>query len=171
MNSLKHLIAFALMIAFLSACQSTQSGKYRLHKSAKPSENPSEHYVQVEHTPTKVLNLEGYEITSEEVDSIVAWRCKDFYEGGDTVFEIGFIKNFEMDTVGYILLSGETVASAAIYQRHGIKHRWDWGDDKLNYAVVLSHNGKGFYYDFSTADEKGMKSSADEIFKCSQISL
>lgn len=70
--------------------------------------------------------------------------------------------------LGFVLYDGTNTGDIATYERAGINHRWDWKSESSNYAFRIKPDGTGLYYDFSTADENGIKSQADDIFKCNQ---
>ena len=68
--------------------------------------------------------------------------------------------------LGFVLYDGTNTGDIAFYERRGIRHRWDWNSESSNYAFTIKSDGTGLFYDFSTANNDGMKSEADDIFKC-----
>lgn len=62
---------------------------------------------------------------------------------------------------GFIALQGEKKESA-FYHRQGLNHRWEWGDA---YVFIIEPSGRGYYYDFTDAEE-GESVSASDRFKC-----
>jgi len=68
--------------------------------------------------------------------------------------------------LGFVLYDGTNTGDIVIYRRDGLDRRWDWGAPGSSYSFVIETDGTGLYYDFSTADDDGFKSNADDIFKC-----
>ena len=68
--------------------------------------------------------------------------------------------------LGFILYDGTNTGEIVLYNRTGLEHRWDWGSKNNSYSFVIKTDGTGLYYDFSTADDDGRKSKADDIYKC-----
>ena len=69
--------------------------------------------------------------------------------------------------MGFVLFDGGYSGDWAFYQRKGIEHRWDWGDDGPTYAFVIKADGTGLYYDFSNVPE-GEETTAKQVCKCYQ---
>ncbi|MCX2982241.1 hypothetical protein EYC98_15370 [Halieaceae bacterium IMCC14734] len=76
------------------------------------------------------------------------------------------------DHTAFVLYDGTNEGELAFYSREGLDQNWYWGslgeeDQKYRYAIVIKPDGKGLYYDFSTAKD-GVKNRADDVFKCSR---
>ena len=70
--------------------------------------------------------------------------------------------------LGFVLYDGTNTGDLVIYRRDGLTHRWDWGTASHTYSFVIATDGTGLYYDFSTADDDGIKSEANNVYKCSR---
>jgi len=140
----------------------------------------------------RILVIGGRELKEDEPWQIISWKCRDYIDGSKTLVEVGratFPKDFkntkvyqdrtneekqELDEiirftndVGFVLYDGTDTGDYTSYHRDGLSHRWDWGEKRSSYSIVIKPDGTGLYYNFSTA-ENGIKHKADEVFKCSR---
>ena len=67
--------------------------------------------------------------------------------------------------LGFVLYDGTNTGDIVLYRRDGLSRRWDWGTTG-SYSFIIKSDGTGLFYDFSTADDAGIKSKADDIYKC-----
>lgn len=162
-----NLIKVALIIAFslvLVACKST-----RLKDINKN---------------IRVLTLNEIKLTSGEPYTFSSWKCKDYFEGGKLIIEVGVIdgisnnatvsnvdNEFDILNTGFILVDGKDSGFFAEYKIDGINHRWDWeGPTGKDYAVIITQDGIGNYYDFGVESFvdlfTGRASESKQIFKC-----
>ena len=169
MNKLKLVLIFSALITLI-ACQSTGSRTSSLLDSKK----------------VRVLTLGNIEIKDGEQYTFSSWVCKDYIRGGATIIEAGVIdgisddksastKNSEINFLnsGFILLSGTDAGFFAEYSMDGINHRWDWEASTGNdYAVTISQDGIGNYYEFGNASLiemfTGRTAKSKQAFKCSK---
>ena len=70
--------------------------------------------------------------------------------------------------LGFVLYDGTNTGDIVIYERKGLRHSWGWGSVGSSYAFIIKTDGTGLFYDFSTADDDGIKHEADDIYKCSR---
>ena len=105
-------------------------------------------------------------ISEEDVGGFTSWYCKDFISRDRIVIEVGIFNDALMDFLGFILYDGGYTGEIAIYQRTGLEHRWDWGENAA-YAFVLRTDGTGLYYDFTTVSE-GESTKARAVYRCYQ---
>ena len=137
----------------------------------------------------RTLVLGGEELKAGEPWAFISWKCRDYSYGGKTLVEVGratFPNEYKnsieyqeltneqkqeinklSSMLGFVLYDGTNTGDLTTYKRDGLTHRWDWGSDGSSYSIVIKTDGTGLYYDFSTAKD-GMKSKADDIFKCSR---
>ena len=137
----------------------------------------------------RILILGGEEFKEGEPWRLISWKCRDYSYGGSTLVEVGRAsppddykntneykeiedsKKEELDKffsmIGFVLYDGTNTGDITLYNRDGLSHRWDWGAGERSYSFVIKPDGTGLFYDFSTA-ENGMKSKADDIYKCSR---
>lgn len=118
----------------------------------------------------RTIILNGEKVTESASNEFQSWRCKDYIRGGKTIIEVGLTSQAFKLISGYVLYDGTNEGTIATYQRSGINHRWDWGQERdwsqgLHYSFVLKPDGKGLYYDFSSVKE-GESTNASDVFKC-----
>ena len=61
------------------------------------------------------------------------------------------------------------IVASTQFAIQGIERRWDWGlgtDGKFDYAIVISTDGTGKFYNFRGSNDGTAKPS--DIFKCSR---
>ena len=123
------------------------------HKSTAPSATPF---------GPRTIILDNETFTEEEVEGFTSWYCKDFIREEQILVEVGFFGSLNL--LGFILYDGGFTGDAAMYQRMGLEHRWDWGSN-ASYAFVIKTDGTGLYYDFSSLSE-GETTRASDVYKC-----
>ena len=101
------------------------------------------------------------------VGGIKSWYCKDYITEGPILVELGYFGDPTFDGIGFILYDGGYSGEPTLHERNGLDHRWDWGSDSPNYSFVITPDGTGLYYDFSTVP-KGEKTKPSAIYKCYQ---
>jgi len=116
--------------------------------------------VPVKNEKGKWEKTNGVKIAENSVESFSSWACRDYSDGGRILIEPGFFNVPESISAGFVLFDGGDSGTFAIYQRQGINHRWDWGDD---FSFIIKPDGTGLYYDFKGAKKS---SKADDLFKC-----
>lgn len=96
----------------------------------------------------------------------VSWACHDDGNPKDILVEVGFFDVSGLEGNGFILFEGGYSGRLAIYERTGIEHRWDWGEDEQHmYAFVIKADGTGLYYDMSGV-AAGESTKAKDVFVC-----
>ena len=114
-------------------------------------------------------------------DIMVSHLMKDDHEKADWYRQLDSSEKKKMDTefsklfhdqykskLGFVLYDGTNTGDSVLYQRDGLNRRWDWGTAGSSYSFIIETDGRGLYYDFSTADDDGIKSKADNVYKCSR---
>ena len=137
----------------------------------------------VEQSSSRTLVLEGDEYTERSSLAFMTWKCRHYFDGGKTLFEVGRIyfpdsfkesdEFLEVDEeskrivkkFGFILYDGTNIGDLAQYTHAGLNHRWDWGAEISGYSFIIKPDGTGLYYDFNTAKD-GVKEKADGLYKC-----
>lgn len=132
----------------------------------------------------RVLTLNEIKLKSGEPYTFSSWKCKDYFEGGKLIIEVGVIdgisnnatasnvdNEFDILNAGFILVDGKDSGFFAEYKMDGINHRWDWeGSTGKDYAVIITQDGIGNYYDFGVESFvdlfTGRTSKSKQIFKC-----
>ena len=102
-------------------------------------------------------NTDGYKQLDESGKKVVDGKLKELHK--ELIEKLNNI-------LGFVLYDDTNTGDIALYERRGIRHRWDWSSESSNYAFTIKSDGTGLFYDFSTANDDGMKSQADDIFKC-----
>jgi hypothetical protein len=115
----------------------------------------------------RTLVLDGDSISQEDVGGFKCWYCKDLYNGGDILVEVGFFGDPIWEGFGFILYDGGYSGESTQYQRKGLEHRWDWGPNGIDYSFVIKTDGTGSYYDFSSVP-KGESTKPRAMYKCNQ---
>lgn len=127
----------------------------------------------------RTLTIGDNKLQESKPGEFTSWRCSDYYDGGKTLVEVGeipsdYLKRMSGDSkemnvfikmVGFVLYDGSNAGDITLYQRRGINHRWDWNLDGGSYSFIIEPDGKGLFYDFSTAKD-GEKVKADNIYIC-----
>jgi hypothetical protein len=134
----------------------------------------------------RVLTLNEIKVKSGDPYTFSSWKCKDYFEGGKLIIEVGIIDGISDDVTtsnvddelnilnaGFILVNGKDSGFFAEYQMDGINHRWDWeGSTGNDYAITISQDGTGHYYEFGTASLiemfTGRTAESKQVFKCSE---
>jgi hypothetical protein len=162
-----------MSIAILTACSST-APKGDGQISEDPEGVPV-HNVQVEAIwecrdfiyDEKVALVVGKtditvgDVVSEEMDELLEAYDQSIEElKGEEEFSESLDK-LNQFYVGFIRLVGEQ-REGAFYYRQGLDHRWEWAD---TYVFVIEPGGRGYYYDFTDADD-GESVGASDSFKC-----
>ena len=147
------LLVFVAVMASVSACASflgIPGGYY----------DPS----QITITEPRVLVLDGTKYTEKDVGGFIFWPCRDFVYEGSVLVEVGYFGSPDFAGIGFVLYDGGDSGELANYSRVGLRHRWDWGPNGNDYALVIESDGTGLYYDFTFAKT----TKASEIFKCTR---
>ena len=110
-----------------------------------------------------VLNGQTYSET--ELGDFRSWECKDYSNDTDTLVEVGTFSNSNFEGAGFILYDGTYSGEFTNYERRGINQRWDWGPNGADYSFVIEPDGKGIFYDFSSASA-GESVSASALYEC-----
>jgi hypothetical protein len=129
---------------------------------APSASQPKSHITNSEY---RSVILDGETYSEIDLGDMTSWRCKDYFDGGKTVVEVGFFTSTDFHDLGFILYDGTYRGETTNYQRKGVNHRWDWGPNGYEYAFVIKTDGKGLFYDFSGVDN-GEKVTANDIYKC-----
>ena len=115
----------------------------------------------------RTLVIDGETITEDEVGGFISWACKDYINGGRTLVEVGYFGDPDLEGLGFILYDGGYSGEYTKYYRDGLDLRWDWGSDSGGYSFVIDPDGKGYYFDFSTA-KKGETLTQTVGYNCYQ---
>ena len=100
-------------------------------------------------TGPRTLILEGISISEEDTDDgFTAWYCNDYVYGGNVLVEVGYF-DLNGERYGFVLYDGGYTGEIASFSREGLDYRWDWG----LYSFVITPDGAGLYYDFSTSED------------------
>lgn len=113
---------------------------------------------------SRTIILEGDTISEKVSGGFESWVCKDYVYGGPILVEVGYYDDSYFEGLGFILYEGGNSGEVTLYQRTGLNHRWDWGDEG-KYSFIVKPDGAGLYYDFSTVPA-GETTSARDIYKC-----
>ena len=113
----------------------------------------------------RTIILNGTSYSEDEYGPFESWVGKDYYDGWKVRVEVGVFDKPEFSNYGFILYDGTNEGDLTMYERRGVNKRWNWGENDDNFSFVIKPDGKGLFYDFSTADEDGM-AKADEVYKC-----
>lgn len=115
----------------------------------------------------RTIILDGAKISESDVGGFTSWYCKDFYNGGRILVEVGFFGDPKFEGVGFILYDGGYSGLSTKYQRTGLNHRWDWDWDgsAFDYTFTIKPDGFGQYYDF-TIVPKGQDTSPSATYQC-----
>jgi len=146
---LTYLTSFVLFISLVS-CSTVPT------RTSVPSGTPS---------GPRTIVLDGDTVSEIDVRGFTSWYCQDYINGEDTLVEVGFFGDSNLEGTGFILYDGGYSGERTYYNRTGIEHRWDWFQNKTNYSFVISTDGTGIYYDFSTVPV-GEKTKGSSIYKC-----
>lgn len=102
---------------------------------------------------------------------LISWACRDPSDElgvGGVLVEPGIFSNESLAGAGFVLFDGTDVGVVTQYQRKGIHHRWDWGEN-LEFAFVIEADGTGLFYDFTVPDDDDVEGvRAREVFQCKQ---
>jgi len=122
--------------------------------------------ASINHSGTRTLVLDGDTITDKEAGGFKCWYCKDYFEGGPILVELGLFGDAQLGNIGFVLYDNSNIGKITRYERTGLDHRWDWGYD-LKYTFKIKTDGTGAYYDFTgVPDSESIK--PNQIFKCNQ---
>jgi hypothetical protein len=117
----------------------------------------------------RVISVDGREIREADAGKFTSWVCRDYFQRGKVVVEVGHFNHPKLDGVGFVIYDGGNSGMLASYERAGLLHRWDWewNDNRhaFTYSFLMKPDGTGLYYDFSSANG-GHKEKADDIFRC-----
>ncbi len=114
---------------------------------------------------SRVIVLDGDQIDEDKVGGFFTWKCKDYFDGGRTLVEVGIFSNPDFSDAGFILYDGGNTGVPTLYQRQGLNRRWDWGSGGASYAFSIKPDGTGFYYDFSLVPD-GETTKSKQSYKC-----
>jgi len=69
---------------------------------------------------------------------------------------------------GFFLLAGDKTTTRAHYFRDGLDHRWNWlgADVRFKYSFIITPDGTGLYYDFSSSRAESVRPSSR--YQCSK---
>jgi hypothetical protein len=117
---------------------------------------------------TLILGEEHIQI--DELVEFVSWKCRDYFEKGGILVEVGHASlpgDYDNAGIifGFVLYDGTDTGEIASYERKGINNRWDWGPNGYDYAFTIKPDGKGHFYDFTSAP-KGEEVQSDAVYKC-----
>jgi len=138
----------------------------RAHEQQQPT--TSAHATETAPGP-RVISVNGREIREADAGAFTSWVCRDYFQRGNVVVEVGHFSHPKLSDLGFVLYDGGNSGELTSYQREGLLHRWDWGRndsrDVYVYSFLMKPDGTGLYYDFSSATA-GHKDKADDIFRC-----
>lgn len=118
----------------------------------------------------RTLVLDGKSISEDAAGGFTCWYCKDFINEGPIVLEVGHFGAPSPNEVGFILYDGGYSGKIVAYQRTGLEHRWDFGDEgdeSANYSFIIKTDGIGAYFDFTNLSV-GEQTKPKDIYKCYQ---
>lgn len=124
-------------------------------------------------TGPRSIILNGKAYSETDTGKFVSWRCKDnVYDSGTlfgprTLFELGKFTNSKLSGSGFVLHDGGNSGELTNYGRKGINHRWDWGPNGSEFAFIIEPDGRGIFYDFSSA-QLGERIKPSSLYKCYQ---
>ena len=150
MGKLKYLLIVICGALLLSSCLQSP-----VHTSTMPD-------VKTKRT----ISINGEKFTEIKAGEFITWKCRDYIRGDRTLVEVGHFPDKLYSSAGFILYDGTSKGVFAMYKRDELDHRWNWGTGS-SYSFIIRPDGTGLYYDFSTA-KNGVKSKADDIYKCSR---
>ena len=117
----------------------------------------------------RVISVNGREISEADAGEFTSWICRDYFERGNVVVEVGHFNHPKLNGLGFVLYDRGNSGDLTSYERAGLLYRWDWGSKGsqhvYTYSLLLKPDGTGLYYDFSAAPD-GHKDKADDIFRC-----
>lgn len=172
-HEMKKYYLYILLTLFVSAC--TSHGREGHVKNEQTGDQTKNDIIQ----PDKIWQCRDYVYddhmalelikTNITVGDVMMQVLDEAYKESDTSIEelksdsdardaLNKLKEFYL---GSIWLSGEE-PEGAIYHRQGLNHRWEWGD---GYVFILEPSGRGYYYDFKSAEE-GESVRPSDSFKC-----
>lgn len=118
----------------------------------------------VKNVGTRILNLDGIEISETELGGAVCYHAVDKYNYDDFFsekirFQVGYFKND--NSMGFVLWEDGTEGEMAYFHRQGLYLRWDWGaytspvtgEKAYRYTFVIEPDNTGLYYDFSASTD------------------
>jgi hypothetical protein len=147
MKSIKSFLAAFAVIPLFASCAATSS---------------------ISSTKPRTITLDDIPVSEEFVGQFDSWKCKDSIYDSETLVEVGILT--EHEGIGFVLYDGGDSGDVTNYERKGINHRWDWGnDDRFNFAFVVEADGTGRFYDFSNL-KAGESKGANASFKCHRTS-
>ncbi len=112
--------------------------------------------------------LDGNDTISErDFGKFISWQCRDYYDGGKTLVEVGIFEDPLYEEYGFVLYDGGNKGKTTGYIRAGLNHRWNWSSDFGNYSIVIEPDGTGRYYDFTNVPE-GESTTSKAIYKCTK---
>ena len=91
------------------------------------------------------------------------WECYDYFRSS----KLGTLTADRYGAKGKVDFNG--IVASTQFAIQGIERRWDWGlgtDGKFDYAIVISTDGTGKYYNFRDSNDGTAKPS--DIFKCAR---
>lgn len=168
----KHCL-YILLVGFVSACASPAQEAYVKDDPQKDRKREEitqsdkvwqcrdyvyDDHIALELTKTSVTVGDVMEKVLDETLRKNDASIEDLKKDESARKSLNQLKEFY---AGSIQLSGEE-PEGAIYQRQGLNHRWEWGD---GYVFILEPSGRGYYYDFTQAEE-GESVKPSDSFKC-----
>jgi len=96
-------------------------------------------------------------------NAVETWECQEGnFRNWSNILVIASIN--EMRNGGEIKVAGTTYQT--VFYNAGFERRWDFGltPNNLNYSFLISPDGLGRYYDFSTSNDG--KAKASMFFNC-----
>lgn len=153
----------------LAGCASPPT-KTTAPPQATEQQQPTSNALATDTAPApRVISVDGREIREADAGKFTSWVCRDYFQRGNVVVEVGYFNHPKLDGVGFVIYDGGNSGLLASYERAGLLHRWDWGwnDNRhaFTYSFLMKPDGTGLYYDFSSAPA-GHKDKADDIFRC-----
>lgn len=130
------------------------------------SHKPMVTLASLNHSGPRTLVIDGDTITDKEVGGFKCWYCKDYIKEGPILVEVGLFGDPQLENFGFVLYDNSNKGELTRYERKGLEHRWDWGDD-LVYSFTIKPDGTGAYHDFTGVPE-GERIKADGVYKCYQ---
>jgi len=116
----------------------------------------------------RIIILDGSDTLSQKyAASLISWDCKEYFDGDRTLVEVGYFDNPSFKDIGIILYDGGNKGETTFYGRTGLDQRWDWNTNGGSYSFIISPDGKGLYYDF-TSIPSGETTKAKAVYKCKQ---
>ena len=116
---------------------------------------------------SREIVLEGLTISEDEANIFSTWKCVEYFDGWQTLVEVGIFSNPDLSDTGFVLYDGKNTGDPTSYQRQGLNKRWDWGSKGSRFSFIIEPDNTGRYYDFSSVPD-GETTTARKSYKCYQ---